>query len=304
MSSQFQTILNVEFRTPVEKGYYNKQIHVRCTKGRQARSVHTAEAVDSGNYADLVWYLLKQSSGVGRENIDLESLRIVNYFTAANGLLYNGVLAEPTSVMEFLQTTAPMFMCVVTSRNGLIGLKPALPYDGSYKIKSIFQPTVTFTEDDINMDTYIVNYVPLSDRKKSAIIVSWTSHTSYGPEVREVNLRREDENSLTYDATGFCTSATQARQIASYIKARRRRITHVVSFETTLDKVVGLSAGDVIGIYLQSYNTEDRGLLQRVMFYQIDRITVSQTGMVRVEATHFPHTGLYSQVAIDVINRV
>lgn len=297
-------IITAEVTTPVEDQRYLHQLHIKVGAGVQRSRLREGSVGASQNYADLVWTLLREGSLVPNSLIDTDRLTAAAHFTAANGLHYNGVVATPTNLSDFIAQTGMLFFCGMSMHGGRIGLQPLLPYDGAVRITTAYTVRRTLTQDQIVSGTYERQYVPLQDRKLPVIQATWQATNPVGGKTRVREIRYAGTaGSGPYEAhdwSSFCTSGEQAEKIARYLLARRKHITHTVTFEVALPDAAGLVPGDVIKVDRWSDSSIDSAITG-TDHYQIDAISAAQTGAVRIEATHFPVSGTTSLVARDTI---
>lgn len=293
-------------------GEYKEQIRCLVRNGVEVKNVVTGITESSNNFMDLAYYLLKKNK-ISDELIDIEAFQQMHDYLNVNGLHYNGVVAASVNLREFFASVAPGLMLKFVQDSGRFSFKPVLPIQSDNTIKrGSASVAKTFENANILEGSYQKSFYNAKDRKPFCALVSWREQNNQKfSTVINTELRFDattiDGPYETYDYLDFITDITHAELVGSYILSSRARITHAIKFSTFFDstalpgeKLAGqLSPMDIIKVNL---NTETNGVLAvSNQFYQIDKITEGSTGLLVIDAIHFPadETGA-SLIAADI----
>jgi hypothetical protein len=301
--------------------FHKRQIHVFVREGlRVQRLLDDYEVDHSDLFPDLALYLLEARLGPSAL-IDYELLEESARFCDRQGLRFNGVLATPTNVRDFLNRIAPLQLLTVVQREGAIGLRPAVPVNGAGEIYvGPSQPRCRFDESNVVEGSFRMDYVPVAQRQPFVVEVLWRQQ----PEGNVGLIRAtrvayvdtpDDAPVEQYDLSEFCTDHVHAVKVATVILARRRHVTHTLSITTIPGSYAGaLVPGDVVEVALGRESSFERRIgVQRQgqlteprdhrYLYQVNSVATDRQGNVGLALTHWPvdERGA-SLVALDVSN--
>ena len=246
------------------------QLHFWLRSGCPVKRFHP----DDGNtigpsnlFCDLVFHLLTDGiAGAGRvlnmtpDNptlISTESMVTTARFLKANQLFFDGTIAAPINLRQYISTTAPSFLCNFVISNGKFGLLPALPTTAAGAI-STAAVTIKglFTAGNILEDSYELEYLQAEERKDFQAIIRYRKMTlNQLPEEQTLSVRWADSQEYvpteSFDITGFCTSANHAKLVAKFFLSIRRRVTHSIRFKT-VPFGINLAPSDFIKVVTES----------------------------------------------------
>lgn len=296
------------YSADADSGMYKQQVRCFVRNGVIVDKVLGGTG-SSSSFPDLMYYLLRQTSKVSAQLIDLPSLQVASQFASAMGMRFNGVLANSVNLHEYLGRIAPFFLLRFVQINGKFGLKPALPIRDDYTVSSDpVKPVASFDDSNIVAGSYQKKYEPLSKRREFCALMTWRAQTetSYGvPKVTEVRFANTaiDGPFEQYDMEEFCASEGHAILIGKYIVSSRKHITHSISFQT-IELTASLQPASLIRV-TWDYEALPSGGDSTSLMYQVDAVTEGANGVLRVDATHFPLTANgASQVAVDVLSSI
>jgi hypothetical protein len=308
-------------RQESEEGFHKRQIHVFVREGLRVQRLLDNYAVDHSDlFPDLALYLLEARLGPSAL-IDYELLEESARFCDRQSLRFNGVLATPTNVRDFLNRLAPLHLLTVVQREGAIGLRPAVPVnsDGEIYVGPSL-PRCLFDERTIVEGSFRMDYVPVAQRQPFVVEVLWRQQPDGN--VGLIRATRvayvdtpEDAPVEQYDLSEFCTDHVHAVKVAAVVLARRRHVTHTLSLTTIPGSYAGsLVPGDVVEVALSRESSFERRIaVQRQgqlaqprdhrYLYQVNSVATDRQGNVGLELTHWPvdESGA-SLVALDVAN--
>jgi hypothetical protein len=262
----------------------------------------------SNLFPDLARYLMSKAARIPSLLIDDGSLIAAAQFTSAQGLHFNGVLATPTNLREYLTRVAPLFLLRPTQVGGKFGLRPVLPTNGTALNTGPIAPLCTYDETTIIGGSMAVQYVELGQRKPFCALMVWREQPEDRPGVMRITEVRYSGTAADgpfeqYDLSDFCTSEAHARMVGKYILSQRRHVTHTITFRAD-PTVAQPTPGDVVRV-IQSNTASAGGNLSVNRFYQVERISEDATGLLEITASHFPTDNAGSSlIAADVVGTI
>lgn len=292
---------------PDKVDQWNRQVHCFVRGGMYVTRLLDSTLGPSNNVADLLLYLLRNSSRVPEAQIDTASLLAAATFTDVNGFWFNGVLTEATNLRDWMGEVLPYFLLRQTRVSGKEGLTPLIPTNANGTIKTTAVSWVfTFTEEHIIPGSFEISYTPLADRKPFCAMVLWRQQDDLGiGVVRTAEVRYTgtaiDGPFEQHDLSSFCATENHAVKVGAYILSKRKNVTHRLQIGVKPDAFNGtLVAGDIVRVRLERTASTGASSLHNYL-YEVDRIGKSLAGDVRLELTHFPvDSNLSSVVALDV----
>ena len=298
------------FSVTIPAGFdqWNRQVHCFIRGGIYVSRLLDSVTGPSNNVADLLLYLLRNSSRVPEAMIDTAtSFLAAATFTNANGFFFNGVVSESTNLRDWIGGTLQYFLLRQARIGGMEALKPLVPTNSNGTIKTTAVSwAFTFTEQHIIPDSFEITYTPLADRKPFCAVMLWRQQDDLGiPVMRNTEVRYTgtaiDGPFEQHDLSEFCSSENHAVKVGAYIISKRRHVTHRVQLGVKPDAFnPTLAAGDLVRVRLERVASTGADSVHDYL-YEVDRIGKSITGEVRLELTHFPvDASLASIVAQEV----
>ena len=284
---------------------YFTQTHLFVSNGIQVRRLLDGGTSSSSDYADLVYYLMKQSTVIADDQIDVDSLKAAIKCNRYYRLYYNGILQTTQNLAEWITRTAPYFLMIPTQLDGRYGFAPVSPLDASGKLStSTIYPKLTLTRDDIVDGSYKRRYIASRDRRPICLIMVYRVQpdgnlgTTSTVEVRYSGSASSGPFEQ-HDLSEFCVHPKAAVTVAKCILAKRRYTTH--ECEMTVDRSgKNLNPGDIVRVTMKTTTSDGTGLNDSHL-YQIDTVTEGLEGSVNLSMTHFPVDGKgRSMVAMEV----
>jgi hypothetical protein len=302
-------ISTLSFNVTIPDGFdqYNRQVHLFIRGGMAVTRIYDSVTGPSDNFADLVKWLLVNTSRVPAAMIDNTALLAAATFLEVNGFTCNLEIRESTNYSDLAARLAPYFLLAESSAGGKRGLRPLLPVTAGGAIKTTaITAEYTFTEDTVLPGTLEINYLSLADRQPFVAQMIWRQQLE-----SDIGIIRTAEVRYTstaetgpyesHDLSTFCTSEDHAVKVGAYILAKRIYTTHTIRFAARPQEHNTLiSAGDIIRVQLARDNTTYANSVHDYL-YQVERITKTLAGDVSYEATHFPIDDQgRSLIALDV----
>lgn len=287
-------------------GMWDDQIRCFVRNGIQVNNVLTSTTASSNNFADLVYYMLTVCAKVPVGLIDTSSFVNAATFFAANNMRFDGVIATQVNIKEYLDNVAPMFMVYCLQVDGKYVLRPVLPtnIDGTLNSGAI-SPTYTFDRTNIEGGSYSRQYITLNDRKDICALLKYRDQSGADYSVEQVAEVRytgtaADGPFQEFDLSEFCSNITQAGFVGKYILANRKHVTHTIRFSTNV-KIGQIAPLDIVRVRW-NYADVDSGVDTDTRLYQINRVSEFSTGLIDIEATHFPvNASSESLVIADIL---
>ena len=309
-SGTYDGLSTMAFSVTISAGFdqWNRQVHCFIRGGIYITRLLDSVSGPSNNVADLLLYLLRNSSRVPEAMIDTAtSFLAAATFTNANGFWFNGVVSESTNLRDWIGSTLQYFLLRQARIGGKEALKPLVPTNANGTIKTTAVSwAFTFTEKHIIPGSFEITYTPLADRKPFCAVMLWRQQDDLGiPVMRNTEVRYTDTAAdgpyEQHDLSGFCSTENHAVKIGAYIISKRKHVTHRVQLGVKPDGYnPTLAAGDLVRVRLERIASTGADSVHDYL-YEVDRIGKSITGEVQLDLTHFPvDANLASVVALEV----
>lgn len=289
------TTLSFEYQeSDIEDQYITKSISVFVRSGLQVTRLVDSTLGESDNFVDLVKYLFQANNRLADDLIDSTALTVAANFVDANGFLFNGELKDSQNFLDWLQATSTNFLLKVTNSGGKFGLKPRLPYNTDYTIKTTqISVEFTFTEEHILPGGFELEYISLEDREPVCFVVQWRQQpeADFGL-VRTVQVRYENEAAngpfIDLDMSNYCTNEDHAVKAGTYRLAQRKFVTHHLRLTVREQNYnVALTVGDLVRVRLRRETSEGQ-VEYHDKIYEINRIEKTFAASITYDLTHFP----------------
>jgi hypothetical protein len=306
----YEGLSTMAFTVTIPSGFdqWNRQVHCFIRGGIYVPRLIDSVTGPSNNVADLLLYLLRNSSRVPEAMIDTAtSFLAAATFTNANGFWFNGVVSESTNLRDWISTTLQYFLLRQARIGGKEALKPLVPTNNDGTIKTTAVSWVfTFTEQHIIPDSFEITYSSLADRKPFCATVLWRQQDDLGiPVMRTAEVRYTgtavDGPYEQHDLSEFCSTENHAVKIGAYILSKRKHVTHRLQLGVKPDAFnPTLAAGDLVRVRLERIASTGADSVHDYL-YEVDRIGKSIGGELQLDLTHFPvDANLASVVALEV----
>jgi len=273
---------------------WSRQVHCFVREGMQVTRIIDDTYGPSNNLIDLALYLIRESSRLPEDMLDLTAMEAAANFTDTNGFFYNGIFNYSTNLEDWLQKMAKGFLLRLSDNNGKKGFRPALPINNDNTLKTTAVTWLfDFTEEHLLPDGFEIQYIPLADRKPITAEVLWRQQPDNDIGIIRTALvgfsgEATDGPFEQYDLSEFCTSEDHAVKIGMFYVARRKYITHMLRIRVKPDAYnTTLSLGDLVHVLLRR-ETDVEQVSHHNYLYEIDRINKTISGAVEFDLTHFP----------------
>lgn len=302
------TTASFQITAPADDTRWDRQVHLFVRGGMKVTRLLDSVYGPSDNFADLILWLIQQTSRVPAALIDTDALEAAAAFTDNTGLRFNAWIRESSNLEDFLAAHARYMLLDKSKRNGKIGLRPLLPTTVGNTIETgPITAATLFDESRVVPDSFEISWVPLADRKPVCLLMLWRQQ----PEddlglIRTTEVRyvatATDGPYEQHDLSAFATSELHAVRVGAYILARRRYVTHTLRIRARPSTInQQLSRGDIVQVRLQR-TASSAAAGEHNYLYEIDRIGKARNGELSFDLVHFPvdATGC-SLVALDVV---
>ena len=278
-----------------DRGHWKRKINLFIRNG--VESVRLLDNVygSSNNLAELYLYLLNNDGRTAPVRIDRESLTAAARFMDANGLYWNGVLSEPTSISDWMSKIGIYCMVRETTIGGRYGLRPLLPVtpSGAIDVEPL-RPRWVFNSEAIVTGSYVWRSVSPDARRPYKAVAAWRQQGPDGlsrmTRTTEVVYDDTPDSALTeeHDLSQFCTTEIHAARAMRFGQAKRRYITHSadVAIKSGYHNS-SLGEGELIQLQLDREDVDgvNSPLIER---YWIVRATLAREGVLALELEHCP----------------
>jgi hypothetical protein len=253
------------------------QIRIWKDDGIPVTRFHPTEAGTIGPsnlLCDLVYYLLTdRTAGAGTiispSQIKTSDFASTAQFLRTNSLFFDGAIAEPTNIRDFITQIAPFFLCNFVVADGLFSLVPALPTASGGAISTAAVPiSALFTSGNIVEESFSIDYLGSEERESIQAVMRYRQGAKNQlPEEKTLTVRWNEAGSTahkveSFDLTQYCTSRGHALLAAKFLLSVRRRITHTVKFKTS-PYGLNLAPGNFIRVVTQAnpYSGANNGVI-------------------------------------------
>ena len=309
-SGTYDGLSTMAFSVTIPAGfdYWDRQVHCFIRGGIRITRLLDSVTGPSNNVADLLLYLLRNSSRVPDAMIDTAtSFLAAATFTDVNGFWFNGEEKQSNNLVDWISNRLKYFLLRQTRIGGKEALKPLIPTNNDGTIRTTAVSWVfTFTEQHIIPGSFDITYTPLADRKPFCATVLWRQQDDLGiPVMRTAEVRYTgtavDGPYEQHDLSGFCSTENHAVKVGAYILSKRRHVTHRLQLGVKPDAFnPTLAAGDLVRVRVERVASTGANSVHDYL-YEVDRIGKSIAGQVQLDLTHFPiNANLASVVALEV----
>jgi len=309
-SGTYAGLSTLAFSVTIPAGFdqWNRQVHCFIRGGIYVPRLLDSVTGPSNNVADLLLYLMRNSSRVPEAMIDTTSLLAAATFTNVNGFWFNGVVSESTNLRDWIGNTLQYFLLRQARIGGKEALKPLVQTNANGTIKTTAVTwAFTFTEEHVIPESFDIIYTPLADRKPFCAVMLWRQQDDLGiPVMRTTEVRytgtAPDGPFEQHDLSGFCSSENHAVKVGAYILSKRNHVTHRLQLGVKPDAFnPSLAAGDLVRVRLERTPSTGASSVHDYL-YEVDRIGKSLAGEVRLDLTHFPVDANLTSVVAQEVN--
>lgn len=196
---------------------------------------------------------------LGAQQVDRDAMSIASKFCEANGFTWDGVIDDKINFREWVFENAQYCLLDATVVGGRFALKPAVPYGSDFKIRPTLgsgstglAPEIKALFTDGNVREMKVTFLSPQDRRLFRAVVNWRDDVVNGfPTTKQFTVQYNStqggspfDSEERFDLSGFCTTQEHALAYAKYALGVRKHVDHVITFQTTPQAAMGLSAGD------------------------------------------------------------
>ena len=293
---------------------WRQQIWVFLRGGAQASRLIESGTGSSPWLPDLARYLMLATERITSDQIDTDSLTLAARFNRAMGLRFNGEIKTAVNLRDFLGRIAPLFLLEVQDKGGRLGLVPAHPVNGNYRLDvNPITPQLTINESHIIPGTFDPQWIGAADRQATALVITYRAQLANQPpydRVVEVRPQGSAESGPfeSLDLREFCCSNRHALVVGLWRQARRNYITHYLNNLQILpeyDSILKqLSVASVIRVDYPRVPSYGEPSVHSYL-YLVKNIRTNLNGQTYLDLEHFPvdHDGR-SLVALDVMTQV
>ena len=223
----------------------------------------------TNNFAEIAYALLTDErlgagTAIGADAVDRDRMTIAARFCRANGFTWDGVIANPLNLRDFLFENAAYCLLDFTILGGQFSLIPSVTYnpttfvidkDRAVDIKALFT--------DGNIRNLKVSWLDAEERRLFKAVIKYRQETDNGfPQEKILSIRLSDAQGGTdfdpeenFDLSNFCTSRAHALQFGQMALKVRKEIDHAVQFETTPASAMGLLPGEHFRLVSEATHT-------------------------------------------------
>ena len=223
----------------------------------------------TNNFAEIAYALLTNErfgAGmmVGKEAVDRERMTIAARYCHANGFTWDGIVASPQNLREFLFENAGHALLDFTVLGGQFSLMPSVTYNPkTFEIDSTRAIELKALFTDGNIRGLKVNWMGPEERQLFKAVVKYRVEQLNGfSEERVITVRlsaaqggSDNDQEEVFDMSGFCTQRSHALTFARFALKLRKEVDHSVQFETTPASAIGLEPGQHFRLMSEATHT-------------------------------------------------
>ena len=287
---------------------------VKVTKYSDGKSGGSYASGSSNKFVDLVLFffeLLKRQDPAATttlgEAVEVTNVQDLAAFEDNYKLWFNGVIEQQVNVIDYVSTISDFFLMSFISRNGVYGLRPLLPLNGSNQIDvTALTPSATFTDDDILPGSFAKQFIDNNERRDVNVAIAWnyTTCDEIGNESSTLirySTTAIDAPLIQFDMTDLCSHIDHAIIFAKYFLARRRHSTHSIGFQVPL-LTSELIPTQIIKVVRQRVTSRGDNRTE-TDWYQVTDVKHSTDGISTIQAIHFPvNSSDIAKISDDVVN--
>lgn len=223
----------------------------------------------TNNFAEIAYALLTDErfgagAAIGADAVDRDRMTIAARFCRANGFTWDGVIANPLNLRDFIFENAGYCLLDFTILGGQFSLVPSVTYnpstfvidkDRAVEIKALFT--------DGNIRNLKVTWLDSEERRLFKAIIKYRQEAENGfPQDKILSIRLSDAEGGTdrdpeenFDLSNFCTNRNHALQFGQMALKLRKEVDHAVQFETTPASAMGLLPGEHFRLVSEATHT-------------------------------------------------
>jgi hypothetical protein len=308
----YDGMTTMSFEVTIPNGFdvWNRQVHAFIRDGIEVYRWADAQSnVSSDSFADLAYWMMVNSARIPAALIDTASIQTASRFLNANNITTNCWITKPVNYDELVTAWGRYHLLRPVTSKGKVGLKPLLPINEDYTIKTTaLAIDYVFDYDTIIPGSVDIQYVDWTSRQPFVCQVIWRQQNESDIGVVRTSEVRYDGTAAngpyeSHDLSEFCTREEHAVRIGAYILAQRVRSSHSIRFRARPGLHTStLEQGSIIRVRLL-HATEDGGSTLHDRIYEVERIQRTLAGEVVYEANHLPMDNqLRSLIALDVMS--
>lgn len=278
---------------------WNQQIHAFVRGGLKVTRLVDNVYDSSSNVVDLYLHLLRVVARIPDSLIDFDALTLAAKFQDSLGLRFDGILGkEQTNNLDNWAESVlkPFFLLQQTRIAGKEALIPLLPVnsDGTLNL-AVITPVVTLTEQELDLDTWDLEFLSLADRRPICAQMQWRQQNDgilsvvRTTEVRfEAPYNAPDGPFEQHDISEFGTSETHSVKVGAYIIAYRALSTHTLEVSARPGSYnTSISDGSIIRVTVP---IEVDGQFSTIHSYCYRVVTVGYDlrGQTKLSLMHLP----------------
>ena len=223
----------------------------------------------TNNFAEIAYALLtddRLGAGqfIGAEAVDRDRMTRAAKFCRANGFTWDGVIANPLNLRDFIFENAGYCLLDFTILGGQFSLVPSVTYNPTtFRIDNNRAVAIKALFTDGNIRNLKVSWLEAEERQLFKAIVKYRKEQENGfPEEKTLSVRlansqggSDSDPQENFDLTNFCTSRAHALKFAQMALKLRKEVDHGIQFETTPASAMGLLPGEHFRLVSEATHT-------------------------------------------------
>ena len=248
--------------------YVKKGIVVRRLIDDNGRPTTTLVG-PTNNFAEIAYALLTDErfgagTAIGTDAVDRDRMTIAARYCRANNFTWDGVIANPLNLRDFIYENAGYCLLDFTILGGQFSLIPTATYnpttfvidkDRAVAIKALFT--------DGNIRNLKVSWLDSEERRLFKAVMKYREEKTNGfPQEKIISVRLSNaqggsdaDPEENFDVSNFCTQRDHALKFAQMALKMRKEVDHGIQFETTPASAIGLLPGEHFRLVSEATHT-------------------------------------------------
>jgi len=223
----------------------------------------------TNNFAEIAYALLTDNrfgagTAIGTDAVDRDRMTIAARYCRANNFTWDGVIANPLNLRDFIYENAGYCLLDFTILGGQFSLIPTATYnpktfvidkDRAVAIKALFT--------DGNIRNLKVSWLDSEERRLFKAVVKYREEKTNGfPQEKIISVRLSNaqggsdaDPEENFDMSNFCTRRDHALKFAQMALKMRKEVDHGIQFETTPASAIGLLPGEHFRLVSEATHT-------------------------------------------------
>jgi len=223
----------------------------------------------TNNFAEIAYALLTDNrfgagTAIGADAVDRDRMTIAARYCRANNFTWDGVIANPLNLRDFIYENAGYCLLDFTILGGQFSLIPTATYNpNNFRIDKDRAVAIKALFTDGNIRNLKVSWLDSEERRLFKAVVKYREEKTNGfPQEKIISVRLSNaqggsdaDPEENFDMSNFCTRRDHALKFAQMALKMRKEVDHGIQFETTPASAIGLLPGEHFRLVSEATHT-------------------------------------------------